>query len=75
MVSKGQGCDPDPAKAVEFFRMAAEQGMPEAQMALAEIYRTGRGVPRDEAAARRWYEQAARRGHQGAANMLRQAAS
>jgi TPR repeat protein len=55
--------------------MAAEQGMPEAQMALAEIYRTGRGVPRDEAAARRWYEQAARQGHQGAANILRQAAS
>ena len=44
--------------------------MPEAQLAIAECYRIGRGVARDESIARHWYEQAARKGNQAASQML-----
>ena len=66
MTANGQGCAADPEKAFPWFHKAAEGGMVEAQLALADAYMAGRGVPRDEAAARHWYAQAARQGNEAA---------
>ena len=71
MLSKGQGCDKDVASAVEWFEKAANLGMAEAQIAVGDAYRTGQGVASaDVAVARRWYEQAAQKGNQAAAQRL-----
>lgn len=51
----GQGfLAPDAARAAAWFRKAAEQGHPEAQLALARACLWGRGVPRDPREALRW---------------------
>ena len=42
-----------------WIRSEAEQGNPDVQYALAEMYRDGRGVPRDAALARAWLDKAA----------------
>jgi TPR repeat protein len=69
----GQGTPPDTAKAIEWFKKAAneptapdESGLvnamsspAEAAMYLARIYETGADVPVDPKEARRWYERAA----------------
>jgi TPR repeat protein len=70
MTANGQGFDPDPASAVPWFEKAADQGMVEAQVALADMLLAGRGTARDEQAARHWYEQAARQGNETAARRL-----
>lgn len=45
------------------FRKAAEQGDASAQHNLAIMYDTGKGVPQDDAEARRWYFKAAEQGY------------
>ena len=72
MLSKGQGCEQDQAKAFSWCQKAAEQGVAEAQIALGDAYGTGRGVAPDHDAARRWYEAAARQGNELAAAKLKQ---
>lgn len=54
------------AEAARRFRLAAELGDPEAQHALAELYRDGHGVPQNHQQARHWTERAARQGHPAA---------
>lgn len=49
----------DGALAVHWLGVAAGRGMPEAMFMLANMLLEGQGVPRDEAAARRWLEAAA----------------
>ena len=49
--------------ALEWYRKAAEQGLPEAQTALGDLYAKGIGVAADPEAARAWYEKAAAQGH------------
>jgi len=49
--------------------------MPEAQVALGDMYRAGRGTPVDEKAAREMYEEAARNGSELAAQRLSLSAS
>ena len=49
----------DPALAVHWLGVAAARGMPEAMFVLANMLLDGEGVPRDDAAARRWLEAAA----------------
>ncbi len=46
--------------AFETWRMLAETGDGEAQLALAGLYRFGQGIPADMAQAARWYQAAAR---------------
>jgi len=70
MMSKGQGCRPDPVRALAWFESAARQGMIESQIAAADMFWAGRGVERDEKAARRWYEEAARAGSEIAVQRL-----
>ena len=52
----------DYATALDEFRLLAEQGNAEAQYGLANLYRDGRGVPRDDEAAADWYQRAAEGG-------------
>ena len=54
----------DPAPIAEL-RRQAEQGDPDAQSILGNMYRLGRGVPQDEAEAVRWYRLAAEQGLAG----------
>jgi len=51
--------DPD----LEEMRARAEQGNPIAQYNLGHMYANGRGVPRNDAEAERWYRLAAYQGH------------
>ena len=52
----------DEAKAVEWYRKAAEQGLAEAQYNLGVMYLNGTGVAKDEAKAVEWYRKAAEQG-------------
>jgi len=55
----GDGVAPDPSKAAEWFRKAADQGSPVAQNALGILYHTGSGVEKDFAQSFGWYKKAA----------------
>lgn len=55
----GKGVRQDDAKAVEWFRKAAEQGNPQAQNSLGLMYADGRGVKRNKHEAVHWYRMAA----------------
>ena len=48
------------------FRELAEAGNARAQYALGFLYRSGRGVPQDDAEAAKWYERAAEQGYANA---------
>jgi TPR repeat protein len=58
----GKGVAQDDAKAVEWFRKAAEQGNPQGQNSLGVMYAEGRGVERNKQEAVRWYRAAAEHG-------------
>ena len=47
---------------MRWYRLAAEQGLAEAQTHLGVMYADGRGVPQDYAEAVRWYRLAAEQG-------------
>jgi TPR repeat protein len=51
---------------VNWYRRAAEQGFPIAQLNLGELYRTGRGIPQDYSQAALWFRKAAEQDHVGA---------
>ena len=57
------GLAKDPAQALAFYRLAAAQGLAEAQCSLGVMYHFGDGVARDYAEALRWYQLAATQGH------------
>lgn len=59
-------------KAAGLFRSAAESGSAEAQYQLGNLYVLGRGVTKDEAKARQWFEQAVQQNHAGAQFALAQ---
>lgn len=60
------GREVEVAAAMARIRGLAEGGDMAAQFQAGIVYRTGRGVPRDDAEAARWYLLAARQGHPGA---------
>ncbi len=71
--TSAEGTERDPRQdqiqtqdAVETLRLAAEQGVAEAQVSLAAMYAEGLGVPQDETEAARWYRLAADQGHAAA---------
>ncbi len=49
----------DEAQAAQWYRKAAEQGHPAAQLRLARMCEDGTGVPQDKAEAAEWYRKAA----------------
>lgn len=64
MYLSGKGVEKDEAKALEQFRMAAENGMKEAQFVMGRLSEEGRlGLPKDPDAALKWYQAAAKQGH------------
>ena len=60
----------DYAKAVEWYRKAAEQGNARGQNDLGYCYYSGKGVTKDYAKAVEWYRKAAEQGHATAQNNL-----
>ena len=61
MYAEGQGVPQDDAKAVKWYRKAAEQGYAKAQLSLGLAYGLGQGVPQDLAQAHMWFNLAASR--------------
>jgi TPR repeat protein len=57
-------------RAANWFAAAALNDVADAQFALAEMYRIGRGVMQSEEAARGWYVKAAENGNEAAARRL-----
>ena len=57
----------DYVTALAELRPLAERGDPDAQYSLANLYRDGRGVPRDDDKAAAWYQRAAEGGSWSAA--------
>lgn len=60
----------DYTQAVQYFRIAAEQGDVKAQFNLAHCYAQGEGVEKNQSEAVRWYRAAAEQGDQQAAEAL-----
>ncbi len=61
--ARGDGVDHDHAKAVRWYRAAADEGNVGAMYSLGVRYAEGRGVAQDDAEAVRWYRAAAEKGH------------
>ena len=59
----------DDAEAARWYRLAADQGLADAQNNLGLMYDNGEGVPEDDAEAVRWYRLAADQGDAGAQNL------
>jgi TPR repeat protein/serine/threonine protein kinase/parvulin-like peptidyl-prolyl isomerase len=59
-----------PEEAVKWWREAAEQGSPEAQMLLGLAYSDGVGIAKDAAQAANWWKKAAEQGLAGAQYLL-----
>ena len=57
----------DFVEGARYCRLAAEQGLTEAEYNMGCFYRTGRGVQRDVDEARRWFSRAAAKGFENAA--------
>lgn len=66
----GQGVTPDPVRAAQCYRVAAERGMPEAMYNYATQLALGAGVAQDKAAALGWLRKAAARGFAKAENFV-----
>ena len=66
MLAEGRGVAPDLEEARAWFARAAESGLPDAEVAVAEMMVNGRGGPRDQSTATALFEKAARKGHVGA---------
>jgi TPR repeat protein len=60
---KGQGCDQNQTKAVEWYEKSANLGCSHAMHNLGNCYKNGRGVTKDVNQAREWYTKAAAQGH------------
>ena len=56
----------DSKEALEYYRLAAEQGNAKAQLKIALMYDQGKDLPQDYKEASRWYQLAAEQGHSGA---------
>lgn len=65
---QGQGVEQSYEEAMKWYRLAAEQGLAEAEYALGDMYFNGTGVVKDNETALEWYEKAADHGHPGAFN-------
>lgn len=68
--AEGRAIPADPARAIDYYRRAAEGGSVLAAFNLGQAYRKGQGVAADPTQAARWYEQAAKGGHYKAGNEL-----
>ena len=65
-----EGVTQDDAEAFRYYKLAADQGLTEAEHSLGFMYASGRGVALDFAEAIRWYERAAAKGNTFAKSAL-----
>ena len=63
MYYHGYSVPKDYAKAVKWFRLAADQGDAKAQRNLGCMYQRGQGVPKGNAKAVKWFRKAAEQGN------------
>ncbi|WP_407523368.1 tetratricopeptide repeat protein [Methylobacterium oryzisoli] len=70
LYNQGLGVRQDPAKAAEWYRLAANLGDPHAAAILGMMAIEGRGMAKDPAAGRAWLEKAAAKGEAGASYNL-----
>ena len=68
----GEGVEQDLAKAVGWFRRAAEQNHVAAQHLLGLCYAEGEGVPQNRQEALKWLRRSAARGYEPAKESLRE---
>jgi len=66
MYDRGEGVPEGDAKAVHWYRKAAEQGYTDAQFTLGGMYYKGEGVFEDYVQAYAWWNIATTRGDKGA---------
>ncbi len=59
MSAWGRGVPKSYAEAAKWYRLAAEQGNPDSQLALGKLYHSGAGLPIDLVQAYKWYNLAA----------------
>jgi len=74
MYYNGQGVPQNYAEAVRLYRLAAEQGIADAQNNLGLMYYNGQGVPQNYQLAYMWFSLAAAKGGEGAASARDRAA-
>ena len=70
MYGQGLGVARDEFEAAAWYRMAAEQGLAQAQHNLGVIYDKGVGISQDVAEAENWYRKAAAQGHGDSVTIL-----
>jgi hypothetical protein len=63
MYEKGKGVPADKARAAEFYRKAAEQGVDKAEYKLGVLYASGAGVKKDSKEAITWLRKSADKGY------------
>lgn len=63
---RGLGVKKNPSEAVRWFRLAAEQGLADAQYELGLCYYKGEGVVKEDVEAMIWLRRAADQGHSNA---------
>jgi TPR repeat protein len=66
----GRGVPVDYARALEWYRKAADQGSPKGQYNVGWMFANGRGVPANDAEAVEWYRKSADQGYPDAQNDL-----
>lgn len=67
----GMGVERNYTEAVKWFRMAAEQGNPDAQAYMGHAYAYGQGVKKNSAEALRWFQAACAQGMEQACKSIR----
>ena len=70
MYAQGRGVPQDDQEMAKWFKMAAEQGLADAQFIFGSICANGHGVPQDYVQAYRWFTLAAQQGHQDARKLM-----
>ena len=71
MHEAGKGVPKNYTTALNWYRLAAEQGFAEAQHSLGLMYSLGRGVPKDLETALVWARLAAKQGHAGGHDLVK----
>ena len=59
----GHGVVQDFKESIKWYRLAAEQGLPDAELALGVMYNRGKGVARDPKEGAKWFRLAAEQGN------------
>lgn len=68
---RGIGCVQSYARAINWYRRSAAQGLGRGSWNLGACYLYGHGVPADRAVATAWFEKALEQGDELAADMLK----